>query len=491
MSINAQLMLAYKVESEVCKASLFEFMKSFWGVIINEEPVYNWHIKFLCDELQKVGELIINRQPKEYDVIINVPPGSTKTTIALIMFPAWLWARAPWVRIISNSYSGELAVEASSKSKDIIQSARYRLLFPDTVIRRDKSGKESYDTTKNGARYTTSTGGTITGRHAHVILNDDPQNTKQADSKPYRDQANAHTATLSTRKVDKKNTPMITIMQRLHTEDVTGYLLKRKGEKIKHICLPAELSDRVNPPELKDYYVDGLLDPIRIDRSVLEEAKLDLGSRGYAGQMSQSPTVDGGNVVRKDWFRYVSASDFGRMYEGAGRPPITFFGDTAYTEDAKNDPSGFIATCKIENNLYITHAHKVLKEFPDLIKFLPTYVQAHGYSNRSTIRIEPKANGKSVIQQLSKTTKLNVTETDSELIKDSKETRLTVGSPSIECGRVWLVADNWNEEFVEEICAFPKAAHDEYVDLISYAIDYYLLSEKKKIDTNRLEQLAY
>ena len=142
------------------------------------------------------------------------------------------------------------------------------------VIRHDKSGKGSYENIKGGARYSTSTGGTITGKHAHVIINDDPVNPKQAESPAMRLQANDHTKTLSSRKVDKKNTPMVTIMQRLHDDDVTGYLLKKKKDKIRHICLPAEVSERVNPPELKERYIDGLLDPVRIDREVIDEARL-------------------------------------------------------------------------------------------------------------------------------------------------------------------------------------------------------------------------
>ena len=68
-----------------------------------------------------------------------------------------------------------------------------------------------------------------------MIINDDPVNPKQAESAAMRLQANEHTKTLSSRKVDKKNTPMVTIMQRLHDDDVTGYLLKKKKDKIRHI----------------------------------------------------------------------------------------------------------------------------------------------------------------------------------------------------------------------------------------------------------------
>ncbi|MDR0430218.1 MAG: hypothetical protein LBH58_07060, partial [Tannerellaceae bacterium] len=340
------------------------------------------------------------------------------------------------------------------------------------------------------------TGGTITGKHAHIIINDDPLNPSQAASDADRNTANEHTKTLASRKVDKKNTPTITIMQRLHELDVTGYILAKKSEKVRHICLPAELTDNVKPAEYRDKYIDGMLDPVRLSREVLAEQLIDLGSRGYAGQYEQNPVADGGNIVKNEWFKYITPEDFSRLH---GREPVHFFVDTAFKEEekrrktgeARNDPSGIIGTCRIGNNMYITCAASVYKKFPDLIKFIPDFAKANGYtSSGSTIRIEPKANGISVVDQLKESTSLNVREIDSELIQDSKETRLTGQSAKVECGRVFLVAGAWNDEFVGQICGFPNKPHDEYVDLLSYSADYHL-KDKKQVNTSRLAKQAY
>lgn len=464
--------LALRVVADECRKHLFYFVQTFWDVIIKEKPVFNWHIPYLCEELERLSESIIRRQPKPYDLLINIPPGTTKSTIVTIMWPVWLWTNDPSIRVITNSYSGGLSMEHATKSKDIILSEKFQMLFPNVQIRRDKSGKQNYENTETGYRYATSTGATITGFHAHVIINDDPQNPKQAESDQLRIQANEHTKTLSSRKVDKANTPVVTIMQRLHEEDVTGYLLKRKGENIRHICLPAEDCDDVKPAELRANYIDGLLDPVRLSRAVLEEAMIDLGSRGYAGQYMQTPTADGGNIIKEEWFKRISWADFRAL---RFREPVHFFLDSAYEErkqKSDNDPSGIIATCKIGNNLYVMNAKKVWKDFPSLLTFLPEYLYANDYTSESTLRIEPKANGKSIVQQLIATTDLNVVETPSP--KDSKATRLKAVSPKIECGRVWIVDGDWNEEFIDEVCGFPAKAHDEYVDILGYAIDYHL-----------------
>ena len=464
--------LALRVVADECRKHFFYFVQTFWDVIIKETPVFNWHIPYLCEELERLSDCIVHRQPKPYDLIINIPPGTTKSTIVTIMWPVWLWTLDPTIRIITNSYSGGLSLEHATKSKDIILSEKFQKLFPNIQIRRDKSGKQNYENTETGFRYATSTGATITGFHAHVIINDDPQNPKQAESDQMRIQANEHTKTLSSRKVDKANTPVVTIMQRLHEEDVTGYLLKKKGENIRHICLPAEDSDDVKPSVLRERYVDGLLDPVRLPRTVLDEAKTDLGSRGYAGQYGQSPVAAGGNIIKEAWFKHISQAEFRalRFHE-----PMHFFLDSAYDEQkakSDNDPSGIIATCKIGNNVYITNAKKVWKDFPDLITFLPEFLYANDYTGESSLRIEPKANGKSIVQVLEKETSLNVTETPTP--KDSKSVRLHAVSPKIECGRCWLVEGDWNEEFIDEVCGFPNKAHDEYVDILGYALNYHL-----------------
>ena len=460
--------LALSVVAKECRKSFFYFLQTFWEVVISEEPIYNWHIEYLCNELEKLAVSIKNREPKPYDLIINIPPGTTKSTIVTIMFPAWLWTLDPTLRIITNSYSGGLSIEHATKSKDIIKSDKYQKLFPDVSIRRDKSGKQHYENTDGGFRYATSTGATITGFHAHVIINDDPVNPKQANSEALRLSANEHIKTLSSRKVDKVNTPMITVMQRLHENDVTGVELKKKSESIRHICLPAELSNKVKPVELQENYVDGFLDPKRLSREALEEAKLDLGALQYSGQYDQSPIIAGGNIVKDEWFRKMSLTDFQALRY---REPMHFYLDTAYSKKKKtgNDPSGIISACKIKNNIYVYHAQKVYKEMPDLLRFLPEYVYSNQYTNESKLHIEPKANGESVVQMLLEGSNLNVKRTPTPV--DNKLVRLSAVSPRIESGRVYLVEGAWNEEFLKEVCGFPNQPHDEYVDLIGYAIE--------------------
>lgn len=484
----------YEVEKQACIESFYEFVKSFWDEIIQEEFKDNWHIKFICDELQYLVPFIRDRKEKPYDLIINVPPGSTKTTLVLQMFPAYLWAIDPTARIISSSHSSNLSIESASKSRDIILCSKYRRFFPDVKLRSDKSAKTSYENTKNGTRDVTSTGSGITGRHGHIKLMDDLQEISKATSEPDRQKAINHMKTLFTREVEKGNSINVLIMQRLHELDCTAYLLSlSEKRKVKHICLPAELSDFVSPVECKAMYKDGLLDPVRMSRDILEQKRIELGTYGYASQFKQEPKPPEGGIIKRKWFNKVDRNHYfirDNVY--------TFFIDTAYekkknvsiaTGEARNDPTGLMATVMINNIVYVWDYREVYMELPELVKFIPEWAKANGYTNKSTIRIEPKASGKSTVQTLRSYTNLNVMEIPGN--KDSKETELTNAAPTIESGRFGLIIADWNELFLDRVCGFPNSAHDEAVDLICYAKKYYFENNNNINDSIYKKALKY
>ena len=453
-----------KALAELCRRSFYRFVQEFWSVVIPEDPVWNWHIKYLCDELQYLNSFVVKRQPKPYDLIINISPGATKSTIATQMYNAWIWTIDPAQRIIASSYAHSLSLSHAIKTRDIITSDKYRDLFPEIILKSDQSGKSDFRNMLGGQRFTTSTGGTVTGMHGHQIIVDDPVNPQQSASEADRLSANNFvTSTLSSRKIDKAVTPTILIMQRLHESDPTGVMLSKKNKKVKHINLPAEDRGNVIPPELADNYIDGLMDPIRLSRDVLNEALIDLGSYGYAGQYGQNPAPHEGGLIKKEWFPII---DWKPEYSTLS---WNFVADTAYTENEENDPSGYLAYAKHNNDFIIRWAQTEYLEFPDLCKALPNFAQQHGYlPNRSIIEVEPKASGKSLVQTLKRETGLNVKE-GKPPAKD-KTARVKDSSPTMEAGRVKLIRGPWNSEFLDQLATFPNAAHDEYVDCTTMMI---------------------
>ena len=71
MTSNRVVPKIHKVKAEICKRNFFYFVQEFWSVIIPDEPVYNWHIEYLCNELQAMVERVAKREDKLYDLIIR------------------------------------------------------------------------------------------------------------------------------------------------------------------------------------------------------------------------------------------------------------------------------------------------------------------------------------------------------------------------------------------------------------------------------------
>lgn len=414
-----------------------------------------------------VVERVVRREPKLYDLIINIPPGTTKSTIVTVMLPAWAWAMDPTIRTMSASYTGSLAVDHSTKSRDIVKSDLYRKLFPEVEIRGDVDGKTHYKTSKGGERYATSVGGTVLGFHAHLLLVDDPVTPRGSGSEAERLNANNFMdMTLSTRKVDKEMTPTILVMQRLHKKDPTGNWLE-KGKNIKHICLPAEVSKDIKPPELRERYQDGLLDPVRLSREVLDNMKKDLGSYGYAGQMMQNPAPTGGGKWQK-WILPIDEEDIPErlMHHGTDW-------DLAYTAEQKNSASAYVTAGKSGANMYITDLGFEWLEFPALINFMKEKKAPH--------YIENKASGKSAKQTLNNS---GIAAAEVRVAGGDKIARATMATPYAESGLVYCsrrLLDTLYNDSKQGILIFPNGENDDLQDALVQAINRLLGKSKNKI----------
>ena len=201
---------------DICRESFADFVKEFWNEINTEPLSWNWHMQYLCDELQDVAENLFEGKPRKHDLIINISPGSSKSTICSQMFPAWCWIRMPSCSCIGASYSQHIAMNNSRKQRDIVKSEKYKRLFH-VDIRRDQDGKSYFMNSSGGYRYAVGIGGSITGMHGHFLIVDDPLNPKEANSDKELETANVWMSeTLPSRKINKETAVTVLIMQRLH-----------------------------------------------------------------------------------------------------------------------------------------------------------------------------------------------------------------------------------------------------------------------------------
>ena len=457
----------WELRAELMRRDLFEFVKYFWEIVVPDEPHWNWHIPYLCERVQHAIEAVINDEPAR-DMIINIPPGSTKSTIVSVMAPVWAWTRHPGLRILSASYSASLSTDLAVKSRDIIRSGPFRDHFPDIEIKSDTDNKTHYKNTHGGERMATSTTGAATGFHADLILIDDPLNAQMALSDASTEAAQRFLdSTLSTRKTNKDISRTILIMQRLSERDPTGVWLRERPDRIDHICIPGVAGPNIHPPELREHYDDaaGLMDPVRMSVDALNELKKQLGGYGYAGQILQQPIPLDTAIWKPEWFKRTPRSEFPEALQYDGND-----WDLAYTTKEQNSASAYISAGKYQNQMYIHGAGAVWKEFPQLVAFMRAVPGAH--------YVEAKASGKSAVQTL-KSQGIPAKEVNG--VSTDKIARATLASPFAEAGLIHVADDIWDFLFFDDaqgVAKFPNGQHDDLADALAQSINRLLNKPK-------------
>lgn len=466
--------------------SLYEFLRVFWDEVAGTRFRDNWHIKYLCGELEAVARRVVRGDVAEKDLIINIPPGTTKTIICSIMFPAWCWSMDwYWMRFITISYSAQLALESAEKSRDLIRSEKFMSLYPTLRIKEDKDTKGNYRIVKRldsgrwaagGNRFSTSVGSsTLTGFHAHILIVDDPLNPEQAASEKELENCNRWMEqTLPSRKVDKEVSSLVLVMQRLHQNDPTGRALSRKPESIHHICLPGEIRNYkkyLTPPEMEAFYIDGLLDPDRLSDNALKKLMGDLGQYGFAGQIGQNPAPPGGGMFRVDRMPVV---DIVRVNEIART--IRYW-DKAASADTGAYTSG-VKMSILRNRAFLIHDVVRGQWSADVReRVMRQTAEADGKSVRIYIEQEPGSGGKESVEQSIKN--LIGFAAYSDRPTGDKVYRADPFSAQVNIANVWLLRGDWNLAFKEELEVFPFGTYKDQVDASSAAFN--ILAKKKEV----------
>jgi len=462
-------------------------MQYFWPVISNHRFTPNWHIEYLCQELEHVAYRVGDKKPREYDLIINVPPGSTKTITCSIMFPVWCWTHWPWMRFITGSYSGALSLESAEYSRELVRSPEFQEIYPDINIKEDKDTKSNFKIVykeplvggrvrsySGGSRYSTSVGGTLTGFHGDILIVDDPLNPTQAVSDVELGNANRWMEqTLSTRKTDKAITPPILIMQRLHQDDPSGHMLEKQKENIKHICIPGEIRnfrEKVNPPEIIKYYYDQLMDPNRLSWPVLKDLESDLGQYGYAGQIGQEPTPPGGGMFKIDRLSVVTS-----LPSLAYIVKTVRYWDKAGTEDAGAYTVGVKMSLLATGKWVVEDVKRGRWGTDEREAIIRQTAEADGIYTQVWVEQEPGSGGKESAEGTIRN--LGGFSVYAEKPTGDKTFRADPFSVQVNNGNVSLLVGAWHHKYLEELRFFPFSTYKDQVDASSGA--FSKLTQKK------------
>jgi predicted phage terminase large subunit-like protein len=469
---------------------LAEFARQAWHVL---EPstkyVHNWHIDVICKHLEAVSRGDIIR------LIINVPPGTMKSLLTCVIWPAWDWIENPGRRFLTGSYASDLAIRDSLKSRTLINSEWFQSQWGDRFqLSGDQNAKRRYRNDKMGERITTHVGGS-TGERGDIRILDDPHNmfTVQSDTVRMSDLEWIKTVWPS-RTVDPNHPAEVLIMQRLHERDISGYYIDELGD-YERLMLPmryeperaaetslGKVDPRTQPGEL--------LFPGRYDEAAVQKLEFTLGGYGSSGQLQQSPAPASGNIFKRHWWCYWQPA-------GENLPPVTVenehgemiecplvelpgnFESVSQSWDMTfkgKEESSFVcgqAWGKLGANAFL------LAQKREKLTFIGTLAafreMSRDFPQTSAKYIEDKANGPAIISSL-----------QSEISgiipvnpQGDKVARARAVSPFMEAHNVYIPHPNiahWVGPYINEFAMFPNSTYNDQVDTTSQELSNIMMS---------------
>lgn len=432
------------------------------------ELKYSWHQTEICEALEKVVLGQIQR------LIINVPPRSGKTELAVVNFIAWCMGNFPDSEFIHASYAKRLATNNTYQARALMQHEIYAEIFGEPKFAGDSNAKDEFRTEQGGIVYSTGAEGTITGFGAGkmrdtfggAILIDDPHKAGEANSPVMRKNVIDWFSTTMESRKNSPATPIILIMQRLHDDDLAGFLLKGgNGETWHHINIPAIIDDKSFWEE--QYPLNDLLRLKATD------------SYRFSSQYMQEPVIRGGNVIKGAYFNLYTV-----------QPRIVqrmIYADTAQKTKERNDYSVFQLWGKGEDGkLYLLDMIRGKWEAPDLERNAVAFWNKHKggdlvmLGQLRKMKIEDKASGTGLIQSIKRQAQIPIEGIQRNV---DKYTRVLDVLGYIESGYVCLPKEApYLSDIISECEAFTADnthTHDDIIDPMCDAINEMLASNSK------------
>lgn len=448
-----------------CASSLMAFVREAWHVLEPERPfIHGWHLDAIALHLEAITRGVFLKMGLQNRLRINVPPGTMKSLMSSVFWPAWEWGPAdlPHLRYFTTSYSETYALRDSRKMRDLVSSDWYQEHWGDTV-RLNRDGERSFSNTATGSRDAQPFVSLTSGRGDRVIV-DDPHSTETAESDAERSRSlRVMRESVTSRLNDAATSAILVIMQRLHQQDISG-LIDELGMGYINLILPMEfeVDRRCVTPIWRDprTYEGELLFPERFPREVVERDKIPLGAYAVAGQLQQRPAPRSGGMFQRHWFNIVpTAPALVRPVRGwdlAASETV----DAAWTAGVKMDISR-------EGRVVIHDAVRDRLSPAKVERLIFNTAQTDGHSCRISAPQDPGQAGKAQVAAYARM--LHGFNVRFSPETGSKEDRAAPLSAQAEAGNVDIVAGSWNKEFIDELCMFPNSRYKDLTDAASRA----------------------
>lgn len=404
------------------------------------------HHRLLTEALEKVERGEIRR------LMVNMPPGSAKSTYASVLFPPWFMGRNPHMSVLGVSNTTDLAERFSRRVRNIVGGAQYRDIFGFS-LKADNTSAGSWETEMGGEYFAAGVGATITGRRADLGLIDDPIRTREeADSDRIREkQWDWYVNDFRTRL--KPNARQIVIQTRWHEDDLSGRLLEYEGDQWAVIKLPM-IAMNDDPLGRKP---GEQLWPEWFTAEMVKDAKRDV--RAWNALYQQEPAPLDGDYFQRDWFiHYESLPQNLHIYAASDYAVTEGGGD--YTEHGifGLDYDGTIYVIdwwrgQTTSDVWIEHMCNLILEHKPLIWF--------GEAGPIRRAIEPFLRRR--MEERNTPCRLEWLPSLAD-----KEVRARAIQARAAMGKVWLPKQApWLSDVFGQLLKFPSGKHDDAVDVFS------------------------
>src|SRR3984893_1373964 len=285
----------------------------------------------------------------------TLPPRTLKSLCASVALPAWFLGHYPWERVVVVSYSDILARNHANDFRRVVNAPLYRATFPTMRLERDTDREIA--TTKRGKRIATSIDGTLTGLGGNLIIVDDPLKLGDAMWEAVRARViEWYRSTLLSRGDDKTTTRIVVVMQRVHQNDLVGYLQEQDGFEVLNLPAIAQRPQTFDLGGGRTYtrQCGELLHPEHEPAHVLIELRREMGPIAFSAQYQQTPIPPGGTIIKRKW---LTAYD-----QIASRPDdrIIISWDIALSEIESGDYSACVVLLIRKEIVYILEGARPL-----------------------------------------------------------------------------------------------------------------------------------
>jgi predicted phage terminase large subunit-like protein len=489
------------VERELCKRSFVDFVKLAWPILEPAQPyVHGWHIDAVAEHLVAITDDQLNR------LLINIPPGTMKSMLVNVFWPAWEWGprNLPAYRYIGASHEEGLATRDTMKMRRLITSEWYQERWP-LVLTGDQNAKTFFENVRTGFRISCPVK-SMTGRRGDRVMWDDPHSVEAAISDAHRETAlRVFDETLPTRLNNPDRSAIVIVMQRLHEQDVAGHLLE-KELGYEHLMLPmefeadhphrkfvwqdtktAEKADVEQTQYLNACVKDGkdvgdwqkeylptvvgfsdprtkegeLLFPERFPLEVVERDKKVMGTYAVAGQFQQRPGPRTGGFFAWEELKIVPVAP--RLVK------IVRYWDKAGTKDGGAYTAGVKMGVCADGQYYVLDVVRDQWEAPQRERAMKQTAELDGTAVDIWTEQEPGSGGKESAQATVRN--LAGFKIRTQRATGDKAVRAEPYSVQVEAGNVFLVKGAWNQAFIDEHKTFPRSGFKDQIDAASGAFN--------------------